>query len=122
MVANLLGHKRRTARRFPDQRASGTMYVALTPAKGQTSANLEADPFRPKLRKAAAARSTSKGLCGGTSSRRLVLVPSDQLEQLNGALARANPQKAEPRSCMVLGLKPMGKLITSDKYLSVRLN
>ena len=80
MVANLLGHKRRTVRRFPDQRASGTMYVALTPTKGQTSANLETDPFRPKLRKAAAARSTSKGLCGGTSSRRLVLVPSDPLE------------------------------------------
>ena len=38
------------------------------------------------------------------------MVPSDPLEQLNGALVRANPQKAEPRSCMVLGLKPMGKL------------
>ena len=49
-------------------------------------------------------------------------MPSDPLEQLNGALARANPQKVEPRSCMVLGLKPMGKLITLDKYRSVRLN
>ena len=28
----------------------------------------------------------------------------------------------ESRSCMVLGLKPMGKLITRDKYLSVRQN
>ena len=52
----------------------------------------------------------------------MVLVSSDPLEQLNGALARANPQKAEPRSCMVLGLKPIGKLITLDKYLSVRQN
>ena len=69
-----------------------------------------------------ATRNTFKGLRGGTSSGRLVLVPSDPLEQLNGALARANPQKAEPRSCMVLGLKPMGKLITLDKYLSVRQN
>ena len=50
------------------------------------------------------------------------MVSSDPLEQLNGALARANPQKAEPRSCMVLGLKPIGKLITLDKYLSVRQN
>ena len=50
------------------------------------------------------------------------MVPSDPLEQLNGALAKANPHKAEPRSCMVLELKPMGKLITLDKYLSVRLN
>ena len=80
MVANLLGHKRRTARRFPDQRASGPMCVALTPTKGQTPANLEADPFGPKLRKAVAARSISKGLRGRTSSGRLVLVPSDPLE------------------------------------------
>ena len=28
----------------------------------------------------------------------------------------------EPRSCMVLGLKPMGKLIIFDKYLSVGQN
>ena len=28
--------------------------------------------------------------------------------------------RLEPRSCMVLGLKPMGKLITFDNYLSVR--
>ena len=49
-------------------------------------------------------------------------MPSDPLEQLNRALVRANPQTAEPRSCMVLGLKSMGKLITLDKYLSVRQN
>ena len=83
---------------------------------------LRPTPFEPRLRKAAATRNTFKGLRGGTSSGRLVLVPSDLLEQLNGALARANPEKAKPRSCMVLGLKPMGKLITLDKYLSVRLN
>ena len=77
---------------------------------------------RPRLRKATAARSTSRGLRGGTSSGRLVFVPSDPLEQLNGALVMASPQKAEPRYCTVLGLKPMGKLITLDKYLSVRLN
>ena len=79
-------------------------------------------PFEPRLRKVSPARNTFKGLCGKTSSGRLVLVPSDPLEQLNGALARANPQKAEPRSCMVLRLKPIGKLITLDKYLNVRLN
>ena len=67
-------------------------------------------------------RNTFKELRSKTSSGRLVLVPSDPLEQLNGALARANPQKAEPRSCMVLKLKPIGKLITLDKYLNVRLN
>ena len=65
-------------------------------------------------------RNTFKGLRGRTSSGRLVLVPSNPFEQLNRALAKANPQKAEPRSCMVFELKPMGKLITPDKYLSVR--
>ena len=121
-MASLLYHKERTTRRFTAQRASGTICVALAPTKGQTPANLMAGPFGPRLRKAAAMRSTSRGLCGGTSSGRLVLVPSDLLEQLNGALAMASPRKAEPRSCTVLGLKPMGKLITLDKYLSVRLN
>ena len=67
-----------------------------------------------------ATRNTFKGLRDGTTFGRLVLVPSDPLEELNGALARVNPYKAEPRSCMVLGLKPMGKLITLDNYLSVR--
>ena len=122
MVASLLCHERRIARRFTAQRASGTMCVALAPTRGQTLANLEADPFGPQLRKVAAARSTSKGLCGGTSSGKLVFVPSDPLEQSNGALVMASSRKAEPRSCTVLELKPMGKLITLDKCLSVRLN
>ena len=122
MVASLLCHKRKTARRFTAQRVSGTMCVALAPTKGQTPVNLEAGPFGPRLRKAAAARGTSRRLRGKTSSGRLVFVPSDPLEQLNGALVMASPRKAEPRSCTVLGLKAMGKLITLDKYLSVRLN
>ena len=109
MMANLLGRKWRTAKRFPAQRASGTMCVALVPTRGQTTR----EPH---------GRNTFKGLRGGNSSGRLVLVPSNSLEQLNGALVRANPQKAEPRSCIVLRLKPMRKLITRDKYLSVRQN
>ena len=97
-MASLLCRKRRIARQFTAQRASGTMCTALGPTKGQTLANLVADLFGPRLRKVAAARSTSRGLRGGTSFGRLVLVPSDPLEQLNGALVRENPQKAEPRS------------------------
>ena len=83
---------------------------------------LRPTPFGPRLRKMAAVRNTFKGLREGTSFGRLALVPSDPLEQLNRAFARANPQKVEPRSCMILRLKPMGKLITLDKYLSVRQN
>ena len=62
------------------------------------------------------------GLRGGTSSGRYVWISFDPLEQLNGALATMSPQKTEPKSCMVLELKPMRKLITLDKYLSVRQN
>ena len=122
MVASLLCHKRRIARRFTAQRASGTMCVAFAPTKSQTLANLKADPFGPRLRKAVAMRSTSRGIHGRTSSGRLVFVPSDPLEQFSGALVMASPRKAEPRSCTVLGLKHMGKLITLDKYLSARQN
>ena len=122
MVASLLCHKRRTARWFTAQQAFSTMCVAFAPTRGQTPANLVAGPFGPRLRKAATVRSTSRGLCGGTSSGRLVFVPSNPLEQLNGALVMASPWKAEPRSCTVLGFKLMRKPITLDKYLSVRLN
>ena len=122
-MANLLGRKWRTDRRFPAQRAFGTMCVALVPTRGQTTREPRGrPPFGPRWRKAATMRNTFKGLRSRNSSGRLVLVPSDSLEQLNGALARKNPQKAEPRSYMVLGLKLMGKLITRDKYLSVRQN
>ena len=121
-MASLLHHKRRTARQFTAQRASGTMWGTLAPTRDQTPANLVASPFGPRLKKAAATRSTFRGLHGETSFERLVFVPSDPLEQLNGALVMASPRKAEPRSCTVLRLKPMGKLITLDKYLSVRLN
>ena len=98
------------------------MCVALAPTRGQTPTNLVAGPFGPRLRKVVAVRSTSRGLRGGTSSGRLVFVPFDPLEQLNGALVMASPWKAEPRSCMVLGLKPMGKLVTCDNYLGSRKN
>ena len=67
-MASLLYLKGRTVRWFTAPRASGTMCVALTPTRGQTPANLVAGPFEPRLRKAAVARSTSKGLRGGTSS------------------------------------------------------
>ena len=111
-MASLLCHKRRTVRQFTAQRASDIMCVALAPTRDQTPTNLMAGPFGPRLRKVATARNTSKGLHGGTSSGKLIFVPSNPLEQLNGALVMASPRKVEPRSCMVLGLKPMRKLIT----------
>ena len=125
MMANLPGRKWRTVKRFPAQQASGTMCVALTPTRGQTTREPHErppPPFRPRWRKMAAVRNTFKGLRGGNSSRRLVLVPSNSLEQSYGAVAWASPQETEPRYCMVLGLKPIRKLTTRDKYLSARQN
>ena len=37
MMANLLGRKWRTAKRFPAQRAFGAICVALVPTRGQTT-------------------------------------------------------------------------------------
>ena len=105
---------------------------------GQILANLMPGPARPPLEERAAARSDSRGLRGETSFGRYILIYSDLLERLNGALAMTGPRisyfrgiithcqvskcQIEPRSCMVLGLKSMGKLITLNKYLSVKQN
>ena len=121
-MANLLYYTGRTVKWPTAQPAFDIMRMACAPTRGQTPANLVAGPFGPRLRKAATTQNTSRGLHNGISFGRLVLVPSNPLERLNGALAMASSRKAEPRSCTVLGLKPMGKLITLDKYLSVRLN
>ena len=74
----------------------------------------------PPLEEGEATQSDSRGLRSETSSGRYILIPFDLLERLNGALAMMSPRKAEPRSYVVLRLKPMRKLITLDKYLSVR--
>ena len=121
-MASLLCHKRRTARQFTAQRAFGTMVWPSPPPGVRPPRISRPTPFGPRLRKAAAVRSTSRGLHSETSSRRLVFVPSDPLEQLSGALVMASSQKVEPRPCTVVELKPMAKLITFDKYLSVRQN
>ena len=122
MVASLLYHKERTARWFIAQRAFDIMHMAHAPIRGQTLANLVAGPTGPRWRERGVAWRDSRGLCGGTNSGRYVWISSDLLERLNGALAMTGPRKTKSRSCMVLGLKPMGKLITLDKYLSVRQN
>ena len=122
MVASLLYHERRTTRWFTAQWASDIMCVALAPTTGQTPTNLVASPVGPRLREMATVQSNSRGLRNGTSFERWGWISSDPLEWLNGVLATTSPRKTKPRSCMVLGLKPMGKLTTLDKYLSVRQN
>ena len=121
-MASLLYHTGRTARWFIALGASDIMRQTCAPFRGQTSTNLVAGPAGPRLREGAAAQSDSRGLRCGTSSGRYIWISSDLLEQLNGALVMTGPWKTKLRSCMVLGLKPMGKLTTLDKYLSVRQN
>ena len=118
--------------------ASDTMCMPRTPVGGQILVNLVVDPAGPLLEEEAAMQSDSKGLRGETSSGRYILISYDLLKQLNGALAMMGPRtsyfrgiitqcqvsqcQTELRSCMVLGLKTVGKLITFDNYLSVRKN
>ena len=44
MMANLLDRKWRTTKRFPAQRASGAMCVALVPTRGQTTREPHGQP------------------------------------------------------------------------------
>ena len=53
-----------------------------------------AAPVGPRWRKTAAARNAFKGLLGGNSFWRSMLMPSNSLEQSNGAVAWVNPQEA----------------------------
>ena len=137
-MASLLWYTGRMAKWCTVLGTSDTMCMARAPIRGQILANLVPDPVGPSLKERAAMRSDSRGLRDQTSSGRYILIPSDLLEQLNGALAMTGPRtsyfrgiithcqvskcQAEPRSCMVLGRKPMEKLITFDNYLSVRQN
>ena len=67
------------------------MCMARAPIRGQILANLVAGPTGPPSKEGVATRSDLKGLRGETSSGRYILIPSDLLEQLNGALAMTGP-------------------------------
>ena len=138
MVASLLYYTGRIAKWCTVLGASDIMCIPRTPIRGQILANLLAESARPLLEEGVATQSDSRGLRGEASSGRYILISSDLLKRLNRALAMTGPRTSyfggiithwqvskcwtKPRSCMVLELKPMGKLITLDKYLSVRQN
>ena len=92
MVASLLYYTRRIAKLYIVLGASDTMCMAHAPIRGQILANLVAGPTGPPSKERTATRSDSKGLRGETSSGRYILIPSDLLEQLNGALAMTGPR------------------------------
>ena len=91
MVASLLYYTRRIAKWCTVLGASDTMCMSRTPVRGQILANLVAGPVGPPLKKGAATRSDSRGLRSEASSGRYILISSDLLKRLNGALAMTGP-------------------------------
>ena len=92
MVASLLWYTGRIAKWRIVLGTSDTTCMARAPIRGQILTNLVADLAGPPLEEGAATRSNSRGLRGETSSGRYILIPSDLLERLNGALAMTGPQ------------------------------
>ena len=91
MVASLLYYMGRIAKWCTVLRASDIMCMPRTPVRGQILANLVADSTRPPLEEGAATQSDSRGLCSEASSGRYILISSDLLKRLNGALVMTGP-------------------------------
>ena len=71
---------------------SDTMCIGRASIRGQILVNLVAGSAGSPLEEGAATRSNSSGLRVETSSGRCILIPSDLLERLNGALAMTDPR------------------------------
>ena len=89
-MASLLYYKGRIAKWCIVLGASGTMCVPRTFVRGQILVNLVVGPAGPE--EGAATWSDSRGLRGETSSGRYILISSDLLKRLNGALTMAGPR------------------------------
>ena len=92
MVASLSWYTGRIAKRCTVLGTSDAMCIARAPVRGQILVNLVVVPAGPPLEEGAVTRSDSRGLRSETSSGRYILIPSDLLEQLNGALAMTGPR------------------------------
>ena len=115
-----------------------TTYACPVPPSGVRSSRIQwpalLDPYQRK-------RQPHGAIQGGSTARLVlegILISSDLLKRLNEALTMKDPRtsyfggiithwqvskcQTKSRSYMVLRLKPMGKLITLDKYLSVKQN
>ena len=91
MVANLLYYTGIIAKRCTILGASDTMSMPRTPVRGQILANLMASSTGPPLEEGATTQSDSRGLRSEASSGRYILISSDLLKRLNGALAMTGP-------------------------------
>ena len=92
MVASLSWYTGRIAKRCTVLGTSDAMCIARAPVRGQILVNLVVVPAGPPLEEGAVTRSDSRGLRSETSSGRYILIHSDLLEQLNGALAMTGPR------------------------------
>ena len=91
-MASLLCSMGRIAKWCTVLGASNTMCMPRTPIRGQILANLVASPAGPLLKEGAATRSDSRGLRSKASSGMYILISSDLLKRLNGALAMTGLQ------------------------------
>ena len=91
-MANLLYYTGRIAKWCIVLRASDTMCMSCTPVRGQIIANLVVGLAGPPLEEEATTRSDSWGLHSEASSGRYILISSDLLKWLNGALAMTGPR------------------------------
>ena len=91
-MASLPWYTGRIAKRCTILGISDAMCMARAPIRGQILTNLVVVPAGPPLEEGAVTRSDSRGLRGETSFGRYILIPSDLLEQVNGALAMTGPR------------------------------
>ena len=92
MVASLLWYMGRMAKWCTVLGTFDTMCMTHAPIRSQILVNLVAGPAGPPLEEGVATQSDSRRLRGETSSGRYILIPSDLLERLNGALAMMGPR------------------------------
>ena len=92
MVAGFLYYMGRVAKWCTVLGASDIMCTPHTPVKGQILANLVTSSAGPPLKEGAAKQSDSRGLRGEANSRMYILISSDLLKRLNGALAMTSPR------------------------------
>ena len=92
MVVSLLYYTRRITKWCTILGASDIMCMPSVPVRGQILANLVAESAGPPLKERVATRSDSRGLCNEASSGRYILISSDLLKWLNGALAMTSPR------------------------------
>ena len=92
MVASLLYYTGKIVKWCTVLGASDIICMPCVLVRGQILANLVAEFAGPLLEEEATTRSDSGGLRGEASSGRYILISSDLLKRLNGALTMTGPR------------------------------